>query len=425
MVDRTIAPEVKQISEIELIPAQKVVLANGLTVYTINAGSQELVKIEWLFDAGSKFETQKLAARTANTLLKEGTKNLSSAQIAEQLDYYGSFLETDCSKDKAHLTIYSLNKHLSSVLPVVEDILKNATFPEHEFEVYKQNSKQKLIVNNQKVDVLARNHFNALLFGENHPYGQITAANDYDALELHTVKAFYQNYYTAKNCSIVVSGLIQDETIQLLHKHFGTDWKSHEPVKPAATPVSSSAKKENLIEKADAVQSAIRIGRVLFNKTHPDYFGMQVLNTVLGGYFGSRLMNNIREDKGYTYGIGSGIASLQEGGYFFIATEVGVDVCKEAVKEIFVEIKKLREELIPDEELDLVKNYLLGTFVRSIDGPFALSEKFISILEYKLDYSFYTAYLNAIRTITPTALRTLAANYLKEEDLIELVVGKK
>ncbi len=425
MVDRTIAPEVKQISEIELIPAQKVVLANGLTVYTINAGSQELVKIEWLFDAGSKFETQKLAARTANTLLKEGTKNLSSAQIAEQLDYCGSFLETDCTKDKAHLTVYSLNKHLSSVLPVVEDILKNATFPAHEFEVYKQNSKQKLIVNNQKVDVLARNHFNALLFGENHPYGQITEAKDYDALELNTVKAFYQNYYTAKNCSIVVSGLIQDETIQLLHKHFGSDWKSHEPVKPAATPVSSSAKKENLIEKADAVQSAIRIGRVLFNKTHPDYFGMQVLNTVLGGYFGSRLMNNIREDKGYTYGIGSGIASLQEGGYFFIATEVGVDVCKEAVKEIFVEIKKLREELIPDEELDLVKNYLLGTFVRSIDGPFALSEKFISILEYKLDYSFYTAYLNAIRTITPAELRTLAATYLKEEDLIELVVGKK
>ncbi|MBL0048558.1 MAG: insulinase family protein [Bacteroidetes bacterium] len=425
MIDRTIAPEVKQISEIELIPAQKVVLENGLAVYTINAGSQELVKMEWIFDAGSKFETQKLAARTANTLLKEGTKNLSSAQIAEQLDYYGSFLDTDCTKDKAHLTVYSLNKHLSNVLPVVEDILKNATFPEHEFEVYKQNSKQKLIVNNQKVDVLARNHFNALLFGENHPYGQITEAKDYDALKLNTVKAFYQNYYTSKNCSIVVSGLIQDETLQLLHKHFGTDWKSHEPVKPAATLVSSSAKKENLIEKADAVQSAIRIGRVLFNKTHPDYFGMQVLNTVLGGYFGSRLMNNIREDKGYTYGIGSGIASLQEGGYFFIATEVGVDVCKEAVKEIFVEIKKLREELIPEEELDLVKNYLLGTFVRSIDGPFALSEKFISILEYQLDYSFYTAYLNAIRTITPAELRTLAANYLKEEDLIELVVGKK
>jgi zinc protease len=425
VIDRKIAPEVKQVAEVKMIQAEKSLLDNALPLYTINAGSQDLVKIEWLFDAGSKFESQKLSAQTANSLLKEGTTKFKSAEIAEQIDYYGAFLETECNKDKAHITLYSLNKHLSNVLPILEDILKNAVFPEHEFSVYKQNAKQKLVVNNQKVDVLARNHFNELIFGKQHPYGSITLAEHYDKLDLQSVKDFYARFYSAANCKIVVSGMVKESTKKLINAHFGKEWKG-EPVKTTiSADFEKVDKKENLINKEDAVQSAIRIGRLLFNKTHPDYFGMQVLNTVLGGYFGSRLMNNIREDKGYTYGIGSAIASLQQGGYFFIATEVGVDVCAAAINEIYSELKQLRDEEVSSEELDLVRNYMLGTFVRSIDGPFSLSEKFNSILEYNLDYSFYDKYLQTIRTISPAQIQELAKKYLKQEDLVELVVGKK
>jgi predicted Zn-dependent peptidase len=425
VIDRKIAPEVKQVAAVKMIEAEKSLLDNALPLYTINAGSQDLVKIEWLFDAGSKFETQKLSAQAANSLLKEGTTKFKSAEIAEQIDYYGAFLETECNKDKAHITLYSLNKHLNNVLPIIEDILKNAIFPEHEFSVYKQNAKQRLVVNNQKVDVLARNHFNELIFGKQHPYGSITLAEHYDKLDLQSVKDFYARFYSAANCKMVVSGMVNEDTKKLINAHFGKEWKG-EPVKTAIpADFAKLDKNENLINKEDAVQSAIRIGRVLFNKTHPDYFGMQMLNTVLGGYFGSRLMNNIREDKGYTYGIGSAIASLQQGGYFFIATEVGVDVCAAAINEIYSEVKKLRDEEVSSEELDLVRNYMLGTFVRSIDGPFSLSEKFNSILEYNIDYSFYDRYLHTIRTISPAQIQELAKKYLKQEDLVELVVGKK
>ncbi len=424
-INRNIAPELKEISKVNMIHAEKLMLSNQVPVYVINAGSQDLVKIEWIFDAGSKFETSKLAATSANHLLKEGTKNSSSGQIAEQLDFYGAFLETNCTKDKAHIILYSLNKHLPNVLPIIEDLLKNASFPEQEFVVYKQNSKQKLLVNNQKVDVLARNHFNEIIFGEQHPYGYIVKAADYDLLDPEKVKQFYADFYTAGNCKIVVAGLVKPETLAQLEKCFGNSWSKGEIKRPEIKQINAPGKRENLLPKADAVQSAIRIGRTLFTKTHPDYFGMHILNTLLGGYFGSRLMSNIREDKGYTYGIGSGIASLQENGYFFIATEVGVDVCASAVKEIYHEIKRLREELVPQAELDLVKNYLQGTFIRSIDGAFALSEKFIAILEYDLDYGFYDEYLNCIHTIQPEQIQALAQKYLQEKDLIELVVGKK
>lgn len=425
MLDRKIAPEIQQVSSVNLIHAEKNLLDNGLPLYAINAGSQDLVKIKWLFDAGSKFETQKLTAQTANSLMKEGTAKLKSAEIAELLDYYGAFLETECTKDKAHLTLYSLNKHLVNVLPVIEDVLKNAIFPEQEFDVYKQNSKQKLMVNNQKVDVLARNHFNELVFGKSHPYGSIAEADHYDALKLQEVRDFYKKHYQASNCKIVVSGLVKEETKKLINSYFGSPWSAGEFTLPVMNSLPVIEHRQNLIEKKDAVQSAIRMGRILFNKTHPDYFGMQVVNALLGGYFGSRLMNNIREDKGYTYGIGSAIASLQQGGYFFIATEVGVDVCAAAINEIYHELKVLREEVVGEEELQLVKNYLLGTFVRSIDGPFALSEKFESILEYNLGYEFYEQYLHTIRTITPLQIQILAQKYLQEKDIVELVVGKK
>lgn len=425
MINRNSAPDIKQVDKINLIQAQKTVFANGIHAYSINAGTQDLVKIEWIFDAGSKFESMPQVAHATNSLLKEGTVSYTSAEIAEQLDYYGAFLESNCTKDKSHIILYSLNKHLVNVLPILNEILKQAKFPEKEFAVYKQNSKQKLVVNNQKVEVLARHHFSELIFGKQHPYGAITELEHFDQLNLEDIKQFYKHYYTASNCSIVISGLVKEETLQLLNQLFGDGWDNDKPTPKKEIEFTTTKQRVHLIEKSDAVQSAIRIGRVLFNRTHPDYFGMQVLNAVLGGYFGSRLMNNIREDKGYTYGIGSAVASLQQGGYFFIATEVGVDVCTSAIQEIYFELKKLREELIPIEELDLVKNYLLGTFVRSVDGAFAMSEKFNSILEYGLGYDYFDAYLHTIRTISPERLQHLAITYLQEKDLIELVVGKK
>ena len=426
MIDRKICPSIKELGALSIIKAQKSALKNGLPLYTINAGSQDLVKIEWVFDAGSRFEKQTLSALTTCVLLKEGSSKFTSEQFAEAIDYYGVFFETDCNKDKSYLALYSLNKHLEKVLPVVEDAIKNAVFPDHELDVYKQNSKQKLLVNNQKVDFIARNHFADLLFGSEHAYGKILRAEHYDGLKGDDIHAFYKNFYTASNCKLIVSGKVEEKSLHMLQDLFGQDdWtRTTEYTLPNLNPVNNSVR-THYIEKQDAFQSAIRIGRVLFNRTHPDFMGMMVLNTLLGGYFGSRLMSNIREDKGYTYGIGSGIVSMQQGGYFVISTEVGAEVCEPALKEIYFEIQKLREEKVGAEELELVKNYLLGTFLRSIDGPFALSDKFLSILEYDLDYDYFERYLTLIRNITAEDIWVLANKYLQEKDLIELVVGKK
>ena len=425
MLNRTIAPEFKTIDKIDIIKASEQLLDNGIPVYSINAGDQELTKVEFIFNAGMYSQNRALLASTTNTLLEAGTTKRNALQLSEHIDFFGSFLELEVGQDYSSVTLYSLNKYLNESLAFIEEILKDSIFPQSELEIHLANKKQKHLINSGKVSHLARRKFSELLYGEHHPYGIDAKTEDYDTLKQNDILNFYKNYYNAKNCFIVVAGHLPKDVHSVLNKHFGKDnWGSAVPTPKPVIAIKTSTQQKTLVEKGDAIQSAIRIGRVLFNKTHEDYFKFQVLNTILGGYFGSRLMANIREDKGYTYGIGSGLSSMVNSGYFYISTEVGSDVTKNALEEIYKEIKCLREDLVSTEELETVRNYILGQFLRSIDGPFALAEKFIGVKEFGLDYSYYDNYFSSVKNITPNDLRDLANKYLQEKDLLECVAGR-
>jgi len=425
-LNRKQAPEFKTIDRIDVQQAQSYTLDNGIKVYTINSGSQELTKLEFLFKAGMYYQSKPLIASAANNLLETGTKSYTANELSDKIDFYGSFFECSVDQDFASLALFSLNKYLDKSLHYVEEIIKYPTFPKDEFDIYVSNKKQKHLVNSQKVNVLARRRFAELIFGEKHPYGIDVKTEDFEKLSIDEVKAFYNSHYHSANCTIVASGKLPDNLIEILNRYFGkTAWGNAAAVHEPKPIVDTTKQSKHYIPKDDAIQSALRVGRVLFNKKHEDYFKFQVLNTILGGYFGSRLMNNIREDKGYTYGIGSALASLVNSGYFFISTEVGADVTNDALKEIYAEIKLLRDELVDEEELETVRNYVLGQFLRSVDGPYALADKFKAVWEFGLDYDYFDKYFEAVKTVTPQELKDLANKYLKEEDLIEVVVGKK
>ncbi len=425
-LDRKQAPEFRTIDKIHIPQAELTTLDNGIKVYSIDAGSQELTKIEFLFKAGMYYQAQPLLASAANNLLETGTKSYSANQLSDNIDFFGSFFECSVEQDFSSLALFSLNKYIDKSLHYVEEIIKYPTFPQDEFEIYLSNKKQKHLVNSQKVNVIARRRFSELIFGEQHPYGRDVKTESFDQLTLDTIKAFYQSHYHYANCTIVASGKLPQNLVATLNDFFGKiKWGIETNIDNKLKTLDTSKINKHFIDKGDAIQSAIRIGRPLFNKLHPDYFKFQVLNTILGGYFGSRLMANIREDKGYTYGIGSGLASLVKEGYFFISTEVGTDVTKQTLEEIYKEIKVLREELVDEQELETVRNYILGQFLRSVDGPYSLADKFKAIYEYDLGYDYFENYFDAVKTVTPQELKQLANTYLQEKDLIELVVGKK
>ena len=426
-INRTMAPQFKTINRIDVLRVKEETLSNGIPYFSLSAGSQEISKIEFIFKAGMYQQQNTLIASATNNLLESGTRSFTANQISDGVDFYGSFLELQVDQDFASVTLFSLNKYLEDSLKFIEEVIKYPVFPEDEFKIYIANKKQKFIINSQKVNVLARRKFSELLFGESHPYGIDVKETDFDRVSAEELKAFFFRHYRSNQCTIVASGHLPTNLNATLDRYFGgNDWGHQGTVTQLPiVPVQSSAVSHHFIERPDAIQSAVRVGRILFNKTHPDYCKFQVLNTILGGYFGSRLMANIREDKGYTYGIGSGLTNLVHGGYFYISTEVGTDVTQATLDEIFKELKLLREELIDEQELETVRNYTLGHFLRSVDGPFALADKFKSIWEFGLDYDFFDRYFKAVKEVTVHELRDLANRYLNEKDLITCVVGKK
>jgi zinc protease len=206
---------------------------------------------------------------------------------------------------------------------------------------------------------------------------------------------------------------------------FDKSWANNQAAADTSQPeITPATEKFYYIEKPDALQSAIRMGTPLFNRTHPDFPAIQVLNTVLGGYFGSRLMTNIREDKGYTYGIGSGIASLKQTGSIFIATEVGADVCRAAITEIEKEVNLLKTDLIPEGELSLVRNYMLGSLLGSLENVMSHADKFKNIYFAGLGYDYYDYYTDTIKTISADKLKELANQYFDFDNFYKVIAGK-
>lgn len=422
-INRKQTPEFREFEQINLIEPELKQLENGISFYTLNAGEQELVRIEFILPHVN-WNTQKPLQATATlSLFNEGTRKFTAAELAENLDYYGAFLQTDFSFDDVTVALYTLNKHAAQVLPLLKNMLTEAVFPQNELTTYIRNQKQKLLVSMEKNEFLVRKRFNKLLFGDN-LYGHETSIEDFDTLNQQQLLEYYSAAYQPKLATIIASGKITPEIKQLIDLHFSS-WENtgdighknhfHFDEHPAHF---------EKIEKADALQSAIRLGKRMVNRVHADFPGLQVLNTVLGGYFGSRLMANIREDKGYTYGIGSAIVSLQQSGYFFVASEVGADVCADAIKEIKHEISTLREHLIPQEELVRVRNYMLGSFLGSLENAFSHADKFKNIHFAGLDYSYYTRYIETVKHISAKELLHLAQRYFHPENLVTVVAGK-
>lgn len=423
MLNRQQAPDFKQVSAINFIQPEKRLLSNGVPVFTIYSGEQDLVRIEFIFENVNWKLEKPLQAIAVNTLINNGTNKLSAKEIAEKIDFYGAFFQTEYAQDQSTVTLYTLNKHLHSVLPIVKDVLTNSQFPQSELDIYIQNQKQKLQVNLKKNDIVSRKEFAHALFGDT-AYGVDIKAQHYDELKRDDLLTYFKTAYAPNNCTIVVSGKFDAAGFNLLDSNFGSDWEKSEVVKNAFS-FSLTEKQFVYKEKPEALQSAIRIGQLAINRKHQDFSGLQILNTVLGGYFGSRLMANIREDKGYTYGIGSGISSLQQAGYLFISTEVGADVCGAALTEIYKEIDILKTTLIGEEELNLVRNYMLGSMLGSLENVFSHADKFKNIYFSGLDYDYYTKYINTVKTITAEELLALANKYFTTESFTEVVIGKK
>ena len=424
-MNRKIAPLIKDAVDykLELKPYEHYTLDNGVPVYSISAGAQEVLQIEMVFYAGNFFEQQKGTAAAANFLLKNGTSTRNAFQINEAFEYYGAYCNRACYNETAVLTLHTLTKHVTRLLPVMQDMLTNAVLPEQELEIYQQNSRQRLQVNLQKAEFVAGRLIDSYLYGEQHPYGVYTKLEDIDKLNIADIKKFYRDHYLNGQCVIFAAGNIPADLPALLNEYFGKLTLSKPPTGlPDIKAIPATAKKYRVENDAESVQGAIRIASPFPNRHHPDFKKVIILNNVFGGFFGSRLMSNIREEKGYTYGIHSYLQNHMQQSAWMISTEAGKDVCEATIEEVYKEMKLLREEKIGEEELLLVRNFMIGGILGDLDGPFQVIAKWKNIILNDLGESYFYESVNEIKTVSAEALMEMANKYLVPERFYELVV---
>lgn len=432
-IDRKKAPAPVDFSTVSLddntfnfsrIKAEKLTLSNGIPVYWIKMGQSDIFKIEVIYNAGYYYQPSNLVASFTNHLLKEGTETHSSSSIAEIIDFFGASLSQDTDKDKAAISLYAQSKHLQYLIPLLADILINPTFPSNEFEILLQNKRQQFLVDMQRVSYLAGRKMQELMYGKDHPYGLCLNEADFDNITVDQIREFYQTYYTPGNSVIIVAGPDYPPLQELLDSKLGQYHRKSDVNPPQQKEFGIiPGGQEFFVPKEGALQNAIRMGTRSLIPNHPDYTALKVLNTLLGGYFGSRLMKNIREDKGFTYGIGSALIPYHKTGAFIIYSEVGSKYARQAMNEIISEINKLHQNTYSDEELKLVKNYMIGSFLRSIDGVFEVASRFKELLFFNLPDDYFQHSVKEIQTITTGQLQSIAKQYFNPDHMFKLMAG--
>lgn len=418
MLDRTQAPPQHIIKATDFQWPRKTLLAPNLPLYSIDTGDQPIVRLELISKAGTWYEPRLGVAHLTAQMLQKGTTSKSSSEIAQMLDQYGAQLKTFTTSDYFHFQLTTLTQHVQPILALAKELLLESNFQEEALHDHQHLLLQKLKVEEEKNHFLALKHLKKNLFG-NHPYGRSLTKETIEGIDQEAL-AQYHEQRLFQHCQVLLSGQISEE-IEVEVGDMMADFPQHPTYSPQHT--VQSTHKPLHISRDQQLQTAIEIGKVTIPKSHPDYIPLFVTITLLGGYFGSRLMKNLREEKGYTYGIRAQLTPMIQGSLLRIKTEVIKKTYKEAVEEIYKEIKRLQQDVVPLEELSQLSNYLLGSLLTEMHNPFVLMERFKSPHLHQLGEDFYQSLHATIQNITPAQIQKIAQQYLSIDSLHEVTVG--
>lgn len=417
-------PAVKLPAIPEPVNPEVIYLRGGVPLYLFPANSTEITRIEISFRAGLLAESIPLQARFTNLMLPSGTALLTAGEIDERFDYLGSFPNYNVDRDRASVQLYTLPSSFAEAAELLHDIIAGPVFPENELEIHRESRLQAHLVNRKRVSYVTLENFFEMMFGEEHPYGKRATPDHFSQLNRENLADFHRRCYLAGPEKVILSGNINDAIQTVTGRLFAQGTKgiceSDQPV----IPLHPAGERRRFIEMTGALQSSIRIGRSIPGMTHPDFPALRVTDTILGGYFGSRLMSNLREKKGFTYGIGSSVFSLMLSGVQMISTEVGAESTSPALKEIYSEIDRLRRIKVPASELRLVRSSMLGDLARQFDGPFAMTDSYLAALEAGMDMGYYRILEETIKSITPDEIKRIAETYYNRDDFFEVVAGR-
>jgi predicted Zn-dependent peptidase len=404
---------------------QRYVCRNGKVINYFQDASIGLIKMDFIFEAGTALQDKLLQTASAIHLVTEGTPAHTSRQIAEFMDFRGIIVEKSNDEVSSTLTVYAMPRYVDELLPLLYEMLFESVYPEAEFAVFLAKRRHQLMVNLQRTSYVAGCRCRRSLYGHEHPQGRFAVPSDYDLLTVDDVREFHSRYLTPSRMEIVLGGAVSAAILAAFDRVFGGDVVNvvDRVVLPAPKPETVGVQK---VEVAGAIQNTLRVGRLLpMRWDDRKYAEFMILSTALGGYFGSRLMSNIREEKGYTYGI-SAMTQICRGSLaFYIISDVSAGKAELAQQEIMLELERLRREPMPKEELELVRTCMLGDFMRSVDGVFERSERFCQMLTSGIDERFTDNFLAVLEpdAVTAEGLCVLADSLLNPNDMVFVNAG--
>lgn len=419
MLDRTLQPPFVRTNSFDLHKPELIVLPNGIQTFFIAGGNQDVIKIEVVVNSGRWIEKTWGAAYFTSQLLSKGTRTKSAFAIAEAFEGYGSHFEVSPGLDFVSIAVYSLTSKIEPTFQLLLELLTDAQLPQKELDQLKSIYLQNLKVNNEKTSFLASKLFRKNLFGEHHPYGKELEDTDIDKLSRSTLVDHLSTF--SENMSVFVAGKISSETKRLLID--GLSNLPHQRTTKTQTTFTAVNAVNQRQEKDGSIQSSIRLGKKSLLRSHPDYVDAVFLSHILGGYFGSRLMKNIREEKGLTYGIHASLHALKNESYLVIGADVNKENVDLTIDEISKELRRLREEEIEKSELETARNHFIGGLQSELTTAFAHADKIKTIQLFGLDDRYYNKMIERIEKLTAKDLLRTGEIHFHESSFLQVAVG--
>lgn len=422
ILDRTISPVSYKMKKQNFFVPKKFCSKKGIDIFLVSFGSQEIVKIEFFFESGIWYEKKNGESYFSSILIQEGSKNKNQNDIADFFDFHGAFFSVKNGVDYTSVSISCLVKFVEKILNFFFEMINSLDPKEDRLIHLKDLEVQKIKIRNAEIDFVSKKNLKKLIYGQNHPYGKFLDKKDIDEITFEDVKNFCQNNLFV-NPKIFISGLLDEKTLNsILDKieNLNFEKKIDNNIYHTFKHIPTS---ETLSIKSDSLQSAISLGKELPKKNHEDFIKINFVNIVLGGYFGSKLMKNIRETNGYTYGIHSSIYSYKHSSYFKISAEIARGFENQTFDQIDIEIENLKKEEISSEELKNIKSYIIGTMKINMENPIVIMNKFKNVNLYDLDISYFDDFYDTVFSISANDICSIAKKYFDRKDLSTVSVN--
>ncbi len=425
-LDRTKPPKAGPQSKVTFPKYFEKEYANGFKLFVVENHELPIVTMGFVVKSGSTFDGNLpgLASMTSE-LLTKGTEKRTATQIAEDIDFVGGSLSSSASWDASQIFVSVLKTHLDTGFDILQDVVLNPTFPQE--EINRVKTQRLASIQQLKADpgYLADTRFSAAVFGE-HPYGKPPGGTEksVNAVRRENFVRFHKDFYTPDNSFIVFAGDITPKEAEKYAAKYFVKRKGKRIPESISPPTSGVTKTAiYIVDKPAAVQSALRIGQIGIARNTPDYIKVFVMNTLLGGYFSSRINMNLREVHGYTYGGRSSFDARLLPGVFEVSTDVRNEVTAETVDEVLKELNRIKDTMPSKEEMDMVKNYLVGLFPIQLETPQQVAGRVITIELYHLPKNYYKNYRENIQKVTARDIHGVAKKYIQPECLAIVLSG--